>query len=225
MGGTGMKDVGGAVLAGSSPPFLGRERAAVDVDVGPERRSPRYHETCLALESVKESSAAVSKPRCVWLRVPIFKDLEKARRLPVRVEEQQAQQLAMNPPRSAGDGRQEIQLTAMVPIDLPVLGNLGCRLLVKTLVRLARVEELSVPVPVPRRSAPAVMPEAEVEHEVLSPIPKVAHQLEALEAAGAGPSWHLYLDMSSAWDFFSCRRPGSCQSSETARSSVGSQMA
>ena len=33
-----MKDVGGAVLAGSSPPFLGRERAAVDVDVGPERR-------------------------------------------------------------------------------------------------------------------------------------------------------------------------------------------
>ena len=33
MGGRGMKDVGGAVLAGSSPPFLGRERAAVDVDV------------------------------------------------------------------------------------------------------------------------------------------------------------------------------------------------
>ena len=43
MGGRSMKDVGGAVLAGSSPPFLGRERAAVDVDVGPERRSPRYH--------------------------------------------------------------------------------------------------------------------------------------------------------------------------------------
>ena len=33
-----MKDVGGAVLAGCSPPFLGRERAAVDVDVGPEKR-------------------------------------------------------------------------------------------------------------------------------------------------------------------------------------------
>ena len=47
MGGRSMKDVGGAVLAGSTPPFLGRERAAVDVDVGPERRSPRYHETCL----------------------------------------------------------------------------------------------------------------------------------------------------------------------------------
>ena len=31
-----MKDVGGAVLAGSTPPFLGRERAAVDVDVGRE---------------------------------------------------------------------------------------------------------------------------------------------------------------------------------------------
>ena len=49
MGSRSMKDVGGAVLAGSSPPFLGRERAAVDVDVGPERRSPRHHETCLAL--------------------------------------------------------------------------------------------------------------------------------------------------------------------------------
>ena len=56
MGGRSMKDVRGAVLAGSTPPFLGRERAAVDavdVDVGPERRSPRYHETCLALEREK----------------------------------------------------------------------------------------------------------------------------------------------------------------------------
>ena len=51
-----MKDVGGEGLAGSSPPFLGRERAAVDVDVGPERRSPRYHETPLALESVKKAA-------------------------------------------------------------------------------------------------------------------------------------------------------------------------
>ena len=152
MGGRSMKDVGGAVLAGSTPPFLGRERAAVDVDVGPERRSPRYHETCLALESIKEGSAAVSEPRCVWLRVHIVKDLEKARRLPVRVEEQQAQQLAMNPPRSAGDGRQEIQLTAMVPIELPVLSNLAGRLLVEVLVRAAGVKELSVPVPVPWRS-------------------------------------------------------------------------
>ena len=65
MGGRSMKDMGGAVLAGSSPPFRGGERAAVDVDVGPERRSPRYHETCLALESVKGSSAAASKPRGV----------------------------------------------------------------------------------------------------------------------------------------------------------------
>ena len=77
------------MFAGSSPPFLGRERAAVDVDVGPERRRPRYHETCLALESVEESSAchsaAISKPRCVWLRVLIVKNLEEARRLPVRL--------------------------------------------------------------------------------------------------------------------------------------------
>merc|ERR1712070_2074 len=60
----------------------------------------------------------------------------------------------------------------------------------KVLVRLARVKKLSVPVPVPRRSAPAVMPEAEVEHKVLSPIPKVAHQLEVspLVADTAGAS-------------------------------------
>ena len=69
MVGKSMEDVGGAGFAGSSPSFLGRERAAVDVDVGPERRSPRYHETCLALESVEESSAAVSKPRGVWVRL------------------------------------------------------------------------------------------------------------------------------------------------------------
>ena len=80
-----MEEMRGAGFAGRSPPFLGRERAAVDVDVGPERRSPRYHESCLALESVEESSAAVLEPRCVWLRVPILKNLEKARRLPVRV--------------------------------------------------------------------------------------------------------------------------------------------
>ena len=56
MGGKSMKDVGGAGFAGSSPSFLGRERAAVDVDVGPERRSPRYHETGLALETESMSS-------------------------------------------------------------------------------------------------------------------------------------------------------------------------
>ena len=54
-----MKDVGGEGFAGSSPPFFGRVWAGVDVDVGPERRSPRYHESGLALESVKESSATV----------------------------------------------------------------------------------------------------------------------------------------------------------------------
>ena len=59
VGGRSMKDVGGAVLAGSSPPFLGRERAAVDVDVGPERRSPRYHETCFLM-----------RERWVLLKIP-----------------------------------------------------------------------------------------------------------------------------------------------------------
>ena len=93
-----MKDVGGAGFAGSSPPLLGRERAAVDVDVGPERRRPRYHETCLALESVQESSAAVLEPRCVWLRVLVDHDLKEGCRLPVRVQKQQAQLAACFPP-------------------------------------------------------------------------------------------------------------------------------
>ena len=66
----------------------------------------------------------------------------------------------------------------MVSVQLPVLLNLACRLLVEVLVRVAGVKELSVPVPVPGRSAPTVVPHAEVEHKVLSPIPKVAHQLE-----------------------------------------------
>ena len=80
-----MEVMRGAGFAGSAPPFRGRERAAVDIIVCPERRSPRYQETCLALESVEESSAAVSKPRCVCLRVPIVKNLKETCRLPVRV--------------------------------------------------------------------------------------------------------------------------------------------
>ena len=80
-----MEEMRGASFAGSSPPFLGRERTAVDVDVCPERRSPRYHETCLALERVEESSAAVCEPKGVWLRVPFIPNLKEACRLPVRV--------------------------------------------------------------------------------------------------------------------------------------------
>ena len=88
MGDTSMEEVRGASFAGSSPPFLGRERAAVGVDVDPERCSPCDHETCLALEGVEESSAAVSKPRCVWLRVLVVQNLEEACRLPVCVQKQ-----------------------------------------------------------------------------------------------------------------------------------------
>ena len=35
-----MEEMRGASFAVSSPPFLGRERTAVDVDVGPQRGSP-----------------------------------------------------------------------------------------------------------------------------------------------------------------------------------------
>ena len=80
----------------------------------------------------------------------------------------------MNAPGSAGDGRQEVQVTAMVPIQLPVLRNLACRLLVKVLVWVAWVNQFSVPVPVPRRRARAVVLEAGVEHEILSPLADVA---------------------------------------------------
>ena len=60
-----MEEMRGACFAASALPFRGRERTAVDNDVCPERRSLRYHESCLALGSVEESSAAVSKPRSV----------------------------------------------------------------------------------------------------------------------------------------------------------------
>ena len=77
-----MEEMRGACFAGSASPFRGRERTAVDIDVCPERRSHRYHETCLALESVEsESGAAASKPRSVLLRMPIIKNLEEMCRL------------------------------------------------------------------------------------------------------------------------------------------------
>ena len=44
VGDTSMEEMRGACFAGSASPFRGRERAAVDIDVCPERRSPRYHE-------------------------------------------------------------------------------------------------------------------------------------------------------------------------------------
>ena len=47
------KEVRGASFAGSAPSSLGRERAAVGVDVDPERLGPGDHKTCLALESEK----------------------------------------------------------------------------------------------------------------------------------------------------------------------------
>ena len=126
----------------------------------------------------------------MWVRVLIVKNLEEASRLPVRVEEQQAQQLAMNPPRSAGDCRHEIQLTAMVPVELPVLGILACRLLAKVLVRVARVKQFSVPVRVPRRSTHPVMPKADVDRSLAPiiiiipvPTPKARTQVDLLLCA------------------------------------------
>ena len=77
-----------------------------------------------------------------------------------------------------------LQLTAIVSIQLPVLGNLACRLLVEVLVRVAGVKEFSVAVPVPRRSACAVVPEAEVEHEILCPI--AVSEPSLLEQASGG---------------------------------------
>ena len=94
-----------AEAAGRAPALAGRHRTAVSVDVDAEHCSPRYHETCLALESIKEGSAAVSEPRCVRLRVLVVKNLKEACRHPVRVQQEQAQQLAMDPPGCAGNGR------------------------------------------------------------------------------------------------------------------------
>ena len=62
------KEVRRAERAGRAPALAGRHRKAVSVDVKAERCSPRYHETCLARESVEGSGAAVGKPCGVWLR-------------------------------------------------------------------------------------------------------------------------------------------------------------
>ena len=89
MGGTrGKEDMGGRRLAERSPPFLSRERAAGSVDVDPEHRSTRYHETCLSLESVEESRAAVWEPCGAWLRLLVIQDLEVACRPAVRMQKQ-----------------------------------------------------------------------------------------------------------------------------------------
>ena len=54
------EEVRGLRLAGYSPPSRSRERAAVSVDVDPERRSHRSHETCLALEIVACRNSSLS---------------------------------------------------------------------------------------------------------------------------------------------------------------------
>ena len=66
VGGTSMEEMRVPCFAGSSPPFLGRERAAVDVDVGPDRRSPRYHETVFLLRVLKTAARRyVNRDVCV----------------------------------------------------------------------------------------------------------------------------------------------------------------
>ena len=65
-------------------------------------------------------------------------------------------------------------MTSVITIQLSVLGNLACRRLVKVLVWVAWVKQSSIPAPVLLRSARAVVSEAEVEHEVPSPIADVA---------------------------------------------------
>ena len=53
-------------------------------------------------------------------------------------------------------------------MQLPVLANFGCCLLLEVLVWVARMKQRSVPVPFPRRSTRTVVPEAKVEHTILA---------------------------------------------------------
>ena len=100
-------------FAGSSPPFLGRERAAVDVDVGPERRSPRYHETVFLLRVLKTAARRyVNRDVCVTgCACCVVQNVRKRSSPGARVETTGA--AARNESAaSAGDGRQEVQVTA-----------------------------------------------------------------------------------------------------------------
>ena len=98
----------------------------------------------------------------------------------------------MNPARGAGDGRQEVDGDDSDRAPAAPCTLQSCfPFLVLVLVRLARVKKLSVPVPVPRRSAPAVMPEAEVEHmkDVGGAVLDGASEWAGLENAVLGSEW------------------------------------
>ena len=63
MGGTrGSLEVRSTVLAGRSPPFLSRDRAAISVYVDRERRSLRYHECDLQSRREKTEVSAATRP-------------------------------------------------------------------------------------------------------------------------------------------------------------------
>ena len=85
----------------------------------------------------------------------------------------------MNAGRCAGDGRPADDLTPVVAMHLlPILLKLDSRLVLHDHVQIARIEQLSAPAPLPRRSTRAAMPETQMHDEVLCPDLTVIRKLK-----------------------------------------------
>ena len=160
VGGTSMEEMRVACFAGSSPPFLGRERAAVDVDVGPERRSPRYHGTVLLLRVLKTAARRyVNRDVCVTgCACCVVQNVRKRSSPGARVEttgsaarNESARKCWRWPARIPGDGDGPDPAPCTWQSCVPSSREgpcLGC------CMDGAVIKQFSVPVPVPRSSAP-----------------------------------------------------------------------
>ena len=94
------------------------------------------------------------------------------------MQEQQPQELRMIPGSCAADGRPAVDLAPVVaPHLLPILLKRDSRLVLRDHVQIARIEQPSVPAPLPRRSTRAAKTETFFQDEVLCAALTVIHQL------------------------------------------------
>ena len=94
MGGRSMKDVGGAVLAGSTPPFLGRERAAVE----PRREVNKNKNLCSPPPSQTQGPDSCDlSPRLGGSRQRVFET-----KLTAMSKEEEPAKLEVTPGQSTG---------------------------------------------------------------------------------------------------------------------------
>ena len=95
------------------------------------------------------------------------------------MQQQRPQELRTNPGRCAADGRPAVDLAPVVATHLlPILLKRDSRLVLRDHVQIARIEQPSVPAPLPRRSTrSAAKTETFFQDEVLCAALTVIHQL------------------------------------------------